>query len=521
MTNLLIYPIIIPLLAAILGMLMPKSRVWQGSIGVGSSVLLLLTAFYLAAMVQNGEILTLAVGQWQPPFGIVLVADMLSAVMLCLTAIIAFATHLYACADIDRERIAYGFFPLLNFLTCGICGAFLTGDLFNLYVWFEVMLIASFALLSLGGERRQLFGTIKYVSLNLIATLLLISAIGILYGLTGTVNMADVAQKVALVENKNLVTVTALLFLVAFGIKAAVFPLFFWLPASYHMPPVTVSAIFAGLLTKVGVYAMYRVMTLIFIHDISLTHGILAYVAGLTMVVGVLGASVQVSMRRIFSYSVISAIGFMVLGLSLMTKLALVAGVFYIIHDILVKANLFFVGGLMRNLTGGSHILKVGGLYKAAPWLAVLFMVPALSLAGVPPFSGFWAKLGLVMAALEREAWGLVFVALFAGLFTLYAMMRMWLEVFWKPHPEHKDVGFKAARYNEAQGLFMDPNTETTRAPTRLQWVFFISPCVLLSGLTLWLGLSPQPIFNVAELIAQQLLDPQIYIQAVLGGHQS
>jgi len=186
--------------------------------------------------------------------GITLIADMLSAMLIVVTAIVALSVNVYAMGDISEDRIAGGFFTFLNMLIGGVVGAFLTGDLFNLYVWFEVMLISSFALLVLGGNKVQLDGAVKYVAINLISTVLLLTAIGLLYGLTGTLNMADLSIRVPEVENQALVAVVAVLFLVAFGIKAAVFPLYFWLPASYHTLPISVTAVFAALMTKVGIY---------------------------------------------------------------------------------------------------------------------------------------------------------------------------------------------------------------------------------------------------------------------------
>ncbi|MCT7654634.1 hypothetical protein MBH78_07270 [Oceanimonas sp. NS1] len=247
-------------------------------------------------------------------------------------------------------------------------GAFLTGDIFNLYVWFEILLIASFGLMILGGERAQMEGAIKYVTLNLISSAMFLTAVGLLYGYAGTLNMADLAVKLNGPEQSGLVTVIAMLFLVAFGIKAAAFPLFFWLPASYHTPPVAISAVFAGLLTKVGVYALYRVFSLIFVQDIGFTHGTVLMAMGIfTMVTGVLGAAAQFEVRRILSFHIISQIGYMLVGLALFTPLAVAGGVFYIFHHIIVKTNLFLVSGVMYRYHGSYDLSRLGACTARHP----------------------------------------------------------------------------------------------------------------------------------------------------------
>ncbi|MBS0002420.1 MAG: Na+/H+ antiporter subunit D, partial [Thioalkalivibrio sp.] len=339
-------PVVLPLLLGALSLAFWRSHPTQRFLGVaGSALLLLLSVQLLLDTWEHGH-LVMEMGAWPAPFGIVLVSDMLAAIMVVLTGIIGLATALYSLAGIGVRHERFGYYPLFHLLLAGVNGAFLTGDIFNLYVWFEVMLVASFALLILGGERAQMEGAIKYVTLNLLSSALFLTAIGLLYGLTGTLNMADLAVRIGEIEDTGLVTVNAMLFMVAFGIKAAAFPFFFWLPASYHTPKVAVSALFAGLLTKVGVYALFRVFTLIFNQEVGHTHEILLWVAMLTMLTGVLGAAAQFEFRRILSFHIVSQIGYMILGLALFTPLAIIGGVFYIIHHIIVKANLFLISGL-------------------------------------------------------------------------------------------------------------------------------------------------------------------------------
>jgi multicomponent Na+:H+ antiporter subunit D len=488
-------PIVLPLFVGALSLVFWRSHAVQRMLGVlGSLVLLAVSVLLLFATWEHGH-LVMEMGAWPAPFGIVLVSDMLAAIMVVLTGIIGLATAVYSLSGISLRHERYGYYPLFHLLLAGVNGAFLTGDIFNLYVWFEVMLVASFALLILGGERAQMEGAIKYVTLNLLSSALFLSAIGLLYGLTGTLNMADIAVKLAEVEDTGLVTVIAMLFMVAFGIKAAAFPFFFWLPASYHTPKVAVSALFAGLLTKVGVYALFRVFTLIFNHDVGYTHEILLWVAMLTMLTGVLGAAAQFEFRRILSFHIVSQIGYMILGLALFTPLAIVGGVFYIMHHIIVKANLFLISGLTYQLKGSHELRQLGGLYRSHPMLAVFFMVPALSLAGLPPLSGFFAKFIIIRAGIEVEAWLAVAVALVVGLLTLYSMVKIWNEVFWKAQPEG------VAQAQPASG------------PLIWMWL----PIIGLALMTVMIGLYGQPIFAMAERAAEQLLDTSGYIEAVLG----
>ncbi|SFX73065.1 Na+/H+ antiporter subunit D [Marinospirillum alkaliphilum] len=492
-------PIFIPLLCGALSLLAWRSSLVQRLIGlVGTLALLVVSVMLLLAVREEGHIV-MHMGSWQAPFGITLVADLLSAIMVLLTGMMAVAVAIYSLATTSESYERFGYFPLLHLLLAGVAGSFLTGDIFNLYVWFEVMLVASFALLILGGERSQMEGAIKYVTLNLLSSAIFLSAIGLLYGLVGTLNMADIAVKLAQAEHTGMVDVIAVMFMVAFGIKAGAFPLFFWLPASYHTPPVAVSALFAGLLTKVGVYALFRVFTLIFNHTPEFTHQLLLWGAAFTMLTGVLGAAAQFEFRRILSFHIISQIGYMLMGLALFTPLALIGGVFYITHHIIVKTNLFLVSGVAHRLLGSYDLKKLGGLYKERPFLAILFLIPALSLAGLPPLSGFFAKFIIIRAGIEAEAWVVTGVALLVGLLTLYSMIKIWAEAFWKAVPE----GVSTERLT---GREKDP---------QLVWMYL--PIVLLAACTLLIGLYGQPVYELAEASAAQLMNPSGYIEAVLG----
>jgi multicomponent Na+:H+ antiporter subunit D len=496
MTWLLSLPLIIPFATAVAAY-MVKDRPAGAWISVAGSFLSLVASVALMAAVLRDGVIAAQMGGWAAPFGITLVADLLSAVMVVITAITGLAVAIYALSDIDAEKSRMGYHALFQVLIGGVTGAFVTGDLFNLYVWFEVMLISSFGLLVLGRSREQIDGGVKYVALNLISTVMFLSGTGLLYGMTGTLNMADLSLAVREVENQGLLTVVAVMFMIAFGVKAAVFPLFFWLPAAYHTPAFSVSAVFAGLLTKVGVYALIRMFTLVFVADEAFTHTILLWVACLTMVVGVLGAAAQSDFRKILSFHIVSQIGYMILGLALFTPLAIVGAVFYLVHHIVVKANLFLVSGVAQRLTGSTELGRIGGLYKSSPLLAVLFLVPAFSLAGFPPLSGFWAKYLLVKASLDVGAWFVAFVALAVGLLTIFSMTKIWGEAFWKPHPEGIEPKVAALPRGDLWALVL--------------------PIAGLAALTVFIGLNPEPFVQFAERSAAQLLDPADYVATVLG----
>lgn len=503
MNLLLVLPILIPLLTAIVTTLLYRAPRLQRWISLGGASVLLIVALVLLGTVWHNGIQVTSIGNWRVPYGITLVADLFSAIMIVLTGIIGFAVAVYSLTSIDAARVKFGYHPLYHFLLMGVCGAFITGDLFNLYVWFEVMLMASFVLLALGGERGQLEGAIKYVTLNLMSSALFLAAMGILYGLVGTLNMADLARKLSATTQPDLVVAVAMLFLIAFGIKAAIFPLFFWLPASYHTPPVAVSAVFAGLLTKVGVYALIRVFTLIFIQAVAFTHTLILILAGLTMITGVLGAVAQNEFRRILSFHIVSQIGYMIMGLGLFTPLGLAASVFYIAHHIIVKTNLFLISGVVARACGTFELKNLGGVYRAQPGLAILFLIPAMSLAGLPPLSGFFAKLGLVQEGLAIEQYLIVGVALAVSLLTLFSMLKIWNEAFWKPLNDQR-------LSTHAQG---QPKTDERRTSIAL-----FAPIVFLAMLTLVIGFGAGPVFALAVRAGQELIKPEYYIQAVFGG---
>jgi multicomponent Na+:H+ antiporter subunit D len=407
---------------------------------------------------------------------------------------------IFSTVGVSEARIKYGYFPILHFLLLGLTGAFLTGDIFNLYVWFEVIIISSFVLLTLGGREKQIGGGLKYVTLNLIASVIFLTAIAILYGLTGSLNMAHLSLKVAAIENRGLVNVAAILFFVGFGIKSAVFPLYFWLPASYHTPPSAIAAIFGGLLTKVGIYALLRVFTLIFIPDTFLQN-IFMVVAVATLVTGALGALVRKDIRRMFSYLIVCHIGYMISGLALFTEAALAGAMFYLVHDILVKTNVFLLTGLIYKIQGSVKFQESGGVYAAYPKISVLAAFILFSLVGVPPLSGFWPKIFLIQESMAIGAYGVLAGILLASFFTLFVIARMWGEVFWKDRP---------AENTHADAFSILP---------RYKKVLLVLPVVMLALVSLYVGFGAENIVKVSQHVAGELKDTTPYIKAVLADY--
>ncbi|EKB47854.1 proton-conducting transporter transmembrane domain-containing protein [Cecembia lonarensis] len=495
----IVLPIILQLVAAVVLMFFWTKTKAQKVLSIIFSVAAVLVAAYLLVEVWHSGILITQSGNWKAPFGITFVADLLGVTLVLVSSIAALGVSIFSAGSMREERLKFGYYPVFHFLVMGLQGAFLTGDIFNLYVWFEVIIISSFVLMTLGGKKAQLEGAIKYVSLNLLASSLFLIGIGFLYGLTGTLNMADLSIKIKEIQNIGLVNVTGGLFLVAFGIKSAIFPMYFWLPASYHTPPPAVTAIFGGLLTKVGVYAMLRTFSLIFGGDEFMTVTI-SIIAALTILGGAFGAMSHRHMSKIFGYLIISHIGFMMVGISIFTEIALLGTIFYLIHDIIVKTNLFMVSGLVLKINGTQDIKDLGGLYKSYPLLSLLMAIPLFSLVGIPPLSGFWAKIFFVEGALEAGDYLLVISVILGSFLTLWIIGKVWTEVFWKKGENLP---------KQANGVYFD------ELPPIGKWSM-VFPMLLLSFVSLYIGLGAKHVISLSQKIATELVDPSSYIQVVL-----
>lgn len=490
MSNLLALPLLLPVFMMIILIFIRHDR-WTRMLALAGSALQLVFSTLLFVELNNNGILVLHAGSWVAPFGITLVLDYLGGLMLLVSSLIVFTVTGYSHRFMQEDCASNRFYVFLFSLALGLNGAFLTGDIFNLFVWFEVMLLSSFVLITYGSRREQLGGGIKYLSLNLIGSFFFLAGIGLLYSRTGTLNMAQLALIFREGENNLLFNAAAMLFFVAFGIKSALFPLHFWLPASYHTPNITITSLFAGLLTKVGVYAMIRFFSMFYLQDVAFWQNLLFVAAALTMVSGGMAATTQYETRRILSYHIISQIGYMIMGLAFFTPLGVAGAIFFAMHNMVAKTNAFFVMGLVNRLKGSFHLKEVGGLFKESPLLAVLFIIPAFALAGIPPLSGFFGKLILIKAGLDAGHYLVTAVAILTAMLTLYSMIKIWFEAFLKPAP-------------------------ASSAPITRMTFLDLWPSVVLALVSILLGLFAGPVFDVCYKAATLLLQPTPYIDAVL-----
>ena len=486
-----VLPIILPLFFMVVLIFTRRWLGFQQHFSLLAAVILTLTSVLLLIEVQENGIATMQVGSWIAPYGITLVVDLLSAIMLVTVSFIAVVVMIYSPGFIDKARQSAGYYPLSFGLLMGVNGAFITGDIFNLYVWYEVMLTSSFVLIALGGSAEQLRGSIKYVTINFIASIFFVAAIGILYGMTGTLNMADLALKLRTMGEIQYIDGALMLFFIAFSVKAGLFPFFFWLPASYHTPPIAITALFAGTLTKVGIYTMFRFYSLFIVENMVFWKGFILVIAGLTMTIGVLMAASQFDIRKILSFHIISQVGYMVMGLGLFTVGGIAGALYFMVHNMFSKTNTFLAGGLVYQRSGSYDLKKLGGLYKSHPMLAMLFFVPAMSLAGIPPLPGFFGKFFLIKGGFEAGDYFITAVAILVGLFTLFSMVKIWNEAYWKKDPVEEKHGRISRRAIAATGL--------------------LAVAVIL------LGLFAGPVSGIMVEAARQIVQPEMYIKAVLG----
>lgn len=497
--NIILLPVILQMAIALVCLFFWSRTKWQRGASIVGNIIFLGVTLDLFFRVYFDGILVSQAGDWEAPFGITFVVDLFSASMLVISAFSGLAVSIFAAGSMSRRRALFVFYPIYHFLLMGITGSFIAGDLFNLYVWFELIIIASFGLITLGGGRRQLEGALKYVTLNLIASTLFLTSIAFIYGLTGSLNLADLALKIPMVENEALVTIAALLFFVGLGIKTAVFPMYFWLPASYHTPMSAISAIFGGLLTKVGVYALLRVFSLFFLPD-SFTATVISIIAALTLIMGAMGALIQKDVRKVFSWLIVCHIGFMIAGLGIYTHVAIAGAVLYLFHDIVVKTNIFMISGLLHKINCTHKLRRLGGLYSRYPALSFLIAIPLFSLVGIPPFSGFWPKVLLIQGGLDIGDYLIIAAIILGSFVTLTTIGKLWLEAVWKEPPP--------ITYLKHFIPFKDMK--------KSQQFTYVFPIALLTVVSLFFGLGASWMIEVVNRIAEDLLNPEVYIHSIL-----
>lgn len=500
-------PVLLPLAAAGLSLAFGRFADVQRWLGLLVLGVIVVDAAVLLYRADATGPMVLHLGGWQAPIGITLVADRLAALLLLVSVVVMFAVLLYSIgqriSDYGRGTASTTFHPIYLVLCSGVSLAYLTGDLFNLFVAFEMMLTSSYVLINRRTTASRVRAGMTYTIVSLTSSVLFLTMIALVYAATGTVNLADLAREVGELP-QALSSTLALLMVIVFGVKAAMVPLHFWLPDSYPNAPAPITAIFAALLTKVGIYAMIRTQILVF--ERAPSWRLMLVLALLTMIVGALGALAQNDINRMLSFLLVSHIGYMLFGLGVYDIAGLTGVILYIVHHITVQATLFLVSGLITRYTGTVALSRMGGLAKISPLVAVLFAIPALTLAGVPPFSGFVAKLALLQAGVGVGTFAAYVVtggAILTSLLTLYVVARLWTGAFWgRPRAPEGDP---------------DPSDELVvgTGDTSGAMVFATGVLVMLSiGVAALAG----PLSEVSARAAADLMSGEAYRTAVLGG---
>jgi multicomponent Na+:H+ antiporter subunit D len=558
MTWLVPLPVILPLLGAALSLIIGRRRLLQRVLTITILVAVVVVAATLLYQADRHGPQVLWIGAWQEPLGISLVADRLSTLMLLISSVVTLAVLVYSIGQNmpgdERETPMTIYHPTFLVLAAGVSNAFLAGDLFNLFVSFEMLLFASYVLLTLGGTRARIRAGTIYVVVNVVSSSLFLVSLAAVYAATGSLNLAQLAGRLGELP-ASVSLVLQLLLLTTFSIKAAVFPMSFWLPDSYPTAPAPVTAVFAGLLTKVGIYAIIRTQTLLFpnspLTDLLLTAALL------TLVVGILGAIAQTDIKRMLSFTLVSHIGYMILGIGLGTTAGYSAAIFYVAHHITIQTTLFLVLGLVERRGGSTSLIRLGGLARLAPLLGVLYFVPAMNLAGIPPMSGFLGKLALTQAGLQVGtplAYAVVAAGMLTSLLTLYAVAKSWNLAFWRTpeeaharareladlgrdssapdavrHRDHVHLGlgtFALRDRDEAQSI-LDEDDESQqdlhqlmaagRLPSRVPRTM-VGATAALVACSLAFTLVAGPLFAFTDRAARDIADPQLYISSVLPG---
>ncbi|MEK9196695.1 Na+/H+ antiporter subunit D [Ureibacillus sp. 179-F W5.1 NHS] len=492
MNNLLVLPLIIPIITAVVLVFLKDHIILQRIISFITMLFVTVLSFILLNIVQTEGILRLDFSGWLPPFGILFVADSFAMILVLTASVVTTICLLYAFSTIGDRHEKMFFYPFVLFLIAGVNGSFLTGDIFNLFVCFEVMLLASYVLIALGGEKRQLRESLKYVLINVVASWMFLVALAFLYGTVKTLNMAHIAQRVAEAGQDPLLTTVSILFLIVFSLKAGLL-LFFWLPGSYSVPPTVVQALFAALLTKVGIYALIRTFTLMFPLNQDVTHVIIGIMAGVTIIAGCMGALSGRDIYTIATYNVIIGVGFILIGLAVGTESAIAGAIYYLIHDMLAKALLFLLVGMMFYLTGESVVKKMNGLIKNYPIFGWIFFLVMLALAGIPPLSGFVGKVLIGQGAIEAGSYILLALGFASSIIVLYSLLRIFLASF----------------FGETTISFEDRKP----IPKGAYWSF-----ILFAISIVYVGMGAESLAVYVKDAAETLMNPSIYIDAILKG---
>ncbi|MGO2037095.1 MAG: Na+/H+ antiporter subunit D [Brevibacterium sp.] len=516
-------PVLLPLIGAGLALVLSKHSRAQNLVSILTLSAVMIIAFILLFGVDSNGPQVVAIGGWQPPVGIVLVADRLSALMLVVSSLVTLCVLVYALSqdanDDSNETPISVFNPSYLVLCAGVANAFLAGDLFNLYVGFEMFLLASYVLLTLGATAERIRAGVTYVVVSLVSSVIFLTAIGIIYAATGTVNMAQLSERIGDLP-ADVQMILHVLLLLGFGIKAAIFPLSFWLPDSYPTAPAPVTAVFAGLLTKVGIYAIIRTETLLFAESSLRVPLLIA--AALTMLIGILGAIAQSEIKRIVSFTLVSHIGYMLFGVALGTSVGLSAAIYYTVHHIIVQTALFLAIGMVEMRGGSTSTRSLGGLMVLSPALSIIFFIPALNLSGIPPFSGFIGKVALFAAGFSDHDW-LAILLIVAGtltsLLTLYVIGRTFNLAFWRDPADAEEPNEElVSEFSERKKTLLAGKTWKSQIGVPGPMVAATS-AVVLASIILTIGAAP--LWDLSNRAADNLQTPINYVSTVLGGDDS
>ena len=491
MSNIIVMPLIIPIITAICLVFLNKQIRLQRIISFVTVIAVAIIGIVLLVAVQLDGILKLDFSGWLPPFGILFVADTFSVLLVVMASIVTAICLGYAFATLGAEYEKMYVYPFILFLLAGVNGSFLTGDIFNLFVCFEVMLLASYVLVAIGGKKRQLREAFKYVVINIVASWLFLVALAYVYGTLKTLNMAHIAQRVSEAGQDPILTTVSILLMIVFALKAGLL-LFFWLPGSYSVPPTAIQALFAALLTKVGIYALFRTFTLMFPLNSDVTHTIIGAMAAITIVLGCMGAFAGKDVMQIAVYNVLIGVGFILIGLASGTEEGYAGAVYYLLHDMVAKALLFLLVGTMVYVTGEKVVKNMSGLIRHYPLFGWTFLVVVLALAGMPPFSGFLGKVLIGQGAIENGNYVLLAIGFGSSVIVLYSLLRIFLASFF--------------------GETSTSEEEKVRIPNRVYATFIVS-VILIVGL----GMGAQGIAPYVTNAAETLANPLVYIEAILG----
>lgn len=479
---------VIPFVSGVIMMAVGRKKIFlHRVISSATGVLMILaSAALLYSVYQNGIIMT-TLGNWDAPFGISVVIDMISALLILTTSIITFVITIYSFQSIGKDRESYYYYPMVMFMISGVIGAFSTGDVFNMFVFFEVFLLASYVLITLGGTKIQVQEGFKYLLMNLIASNFFVLAVAYLYSVVGSLNFADIHNKLSGYDgNLAIISVISVVFLLVFAAKAGLFPFYFWLPGSYYAPPMPILTLFGALLTKVGVYAIARTYSLFFIDNVAFTHQMLMLIALSTIIMGCIGAIAYTDMKKVLIYNIIIAVGIIVIGLSMMDQTGSIGAIYYLIHDMIIKTSLFMMIGFIIYRTGETRADKLGGLIKVHPYVGWMFFVATLGLAGVPPLSGFYGKFYIVQSLIANHHIISAIVVLISSLVVLYSVIRIFIMAFWG-----KEMDF------------------STLKPIKTDKMLFASFAMVI--LSVLFGLCADYLYPFMDMAAQSLYDPSTY----------